>query len=327
MTTPMPVEERIALWLQGEAPDDVPDRVLDAAFETTRTLPQVPAARIGRLRVGRPALVLAAALLVAVSLIASAVAGALVSRMVAPRHPDQLLERIQSSGVLRVAIGMPSSSVPDDALAAFDTDVAGELARRLGTASATIPTSTALVPSPAWDVALPAVPAWTIDRGAFVASNPYYAWPRAVLVLAQANATSLADIGGEAVCTVAGDSGGSWLLGRYGPPGQSPFPGPEAPSSMIVRDTDAGCFEALRAGTVVAMVTATMTPGDVSATTDVRSVGAVQAEPRSIVVARTGPDPGPLLEALESAVADMRRDGTLARLSTQRFGADLSVAP
>jgi ABC-type amino acid transport substrate-binding protein len=316
----LPVEERIALWFEGDAPDDVPDRVLDAAFERTRVLSQVSGRRIVRPSVDKPILVLAAVLLIAISVVATGLAGALLSRVLVAPPADQLA-RVQSSKALRVAIASPS---PD--MERFDADVAQELARRLGVAASIVPVpAAALAASAAWDVALPAVPTWSLDRDVFLASTPYYAWPRAVLVPRQSSAISVADVGGLPICAVAGDGGERWLLGGYGPPGQAPFQAPAAPSSLAVRDNDAACLAALREGSVAAIVTATMSPAQITAATDVRSVGSVPPEPRSIVVGRAGADPTSLAAAVESVLAEMRRDGTLQRLSTQRFGGDLSV--
>ena len=96
---------------------------------------------------------------------------------------------------------------------------------------------------------------------------------------------------------------------------------------MILRDTDAACLAALEDGTVRAVVTAAMSPADVAARTDLRSVASLPTEPRAIVVSRDGPDPSALIAAIEDSLDDMRRDGTLGRYSTTRFGADLTVQP
>ena len=57
------------------------------------------------------------------------------------------------------------------------------------------------------------------------------------------------------------------------------------------------------------------------------AIAELPPEPRAIVIERDGPDPIELGAAIEQALDDMRRDGTLGQLSTARFGADLSEVP
>jgi hypothetical protein len=87
------------------------------------------------------------------------------------------------------------------------------------------------------------------------------------------------------------------------------------------------CLEELTNGTVVGVVTSAMSPADVARHPELRAIAGLPPETRAIVIARQGPDPTSLFAAVEGAVEDLRRDGTLARLSTARFGADLTVAP
>jgi ABC-type amino acid transport substrate-binding protein len=96
---------------------------------------------------------------------------------------------------------------------------------------------------------------------------------------------------------------------------------------MILRDGDAACLSALEDGTVRAVVTAAMSPADVAARTNLRSVASLPPETRAIVVSRDGPDPSPLIAEIEDALHQMRRDGTLGGFSTTRFGVDLTVRP
>ena len=73
------------------------------------------------------------------------------------------------------------------------------------------------------------------------------------------------------------------------------------------------------------MVTATLTPADLATRAGFRLIDGPPAEPRAAMLGRDGPDPTALVAAVEQALSDMRRDGTLARLSFARFGDDLTV--
>lgn len=316
----------------GQPPEELLARVLGET-ERARPLPRLvalvveppivmPARVVVGIRRSR-LLMVAAALLIATTFVASGIAGAWVERLTAPNKPSDALERLQSLGAVRIAIS------PDRAADSFDTDVAGALAERLGlpVSMVAVATSDLTASVASWDVALPMAPEWSLDRDDFAVTEPYYAWPRQVLVPTGSGATSLSDVQGQPICAVTGDLGERWLMGALSTPGPTLANVPPLPSAMILRDTDAACLAALEDGTVRAVVTAAMSPIDVAARSDLRSVGRLPPEPRAIVVSRLGPDPSGLIAAIEDTLGDMRRDGTLGRLSTSRFGVDLTVQP
>ena len=315
----------------GRPPEELLARVLSET-ERARPLPRLvalvveppivmPARVVVGIRRSR-LLMVAAALLIATSLVATGIAGAWVERLTMPNEQPDALERLQSIGVIRVAIAQ------ERATEGFETDVARALADRLGLRVEVVPVaSTQLAGSSAWDVALPTIPESTLDRDDFAVTEPYYAWPRAVLIPVASRGTSLADVQGQPICAVAGDLGERWLMGSFGSPGTSPFSNPPLPSAMILRDNDAACIAALEDGTVRAVVTATMSPSDLAARPELRSVASLPAEPRAVAVRRDGPDPSTLVAAVEAALNDLRQDGTLAQYSEARFGADLTALP
>ena len=316
----------------GQPPEEVLARVLGET-ERVRPLPRLvalvveppivmPARVVVGIRRSR-LLIVAAALLVVTAFVASGIAGAWVDRLTAPSTPPDALERLQSRGTVRIAVS------PDGTADSFDTDVAQALAESLGlpVSVVAVATSDLTASSASWDVALPAVPEWSLDRDDFVVTEPFYAWPRAVLVPRRSGGKSLADVQGQPICAVAGDLGERWLMGASGSPGPSLATDPPLPSAMILRDSDAACLAALEEGTVRAVVTAAMSPSDVAAQTSLQSVASLPPEPRAIIVSRDGPDPSALIGAIEAALDDMRLDGTLGRYSTARFGVDLTVQP
>lgn len=316
----------------GQPPEEVLARVLGETGRV-RPLPRLvalvveppivmPARVVVGIRRSR-LLIVAAALLIATTFVVSGIAGALFERLTAPSKPPDALERIQSLGTVRIAVS------PDGAADSFDADVARALAERLGlpVSVVAVATSDLTASAAAWDVALPMVPEWSLDRDDFVVTEPYYAWPRAVLVPSSSGGTSLADVQGQPICAVAGDLGERWLMGALGSPGPSLASAPPLPSAMILRDTDAACIAALEEGLVRAVVTSTLSPADVAARSALRSVASLPPEPRAIVLHRDGPDASSLRAAIEDVLNDIRGDGTLARFSMAHFGVDLTVQP
>ena len=213
MTTPRPIEGIISAWLAEAAPDDVPHRVLEAAFERTRVMPQDRTFGRGGVRdIARRSPVrlalLAAALLVLAGL-AAAVVGA---RLVQPNQPD-LRTRVLGAGVLRVAVraDAPQAVIPSEGLSGFDVDVARELASRLGVDLdiVTVTADEARTGSarPAWDITIASLPAAALDPDALAAGPAYYAWPRYVLVPAGSQLASMDDLVGQPVCAVEHDAG------------------------------------------------------------------------------------------------------------------------
>ena len=317
----------------GQPPEEVLARVLGDT-ESVRPLPRLvalvveppivmPARVVVGIRRSRM-LMLAAALLIATTFMASGIAGAWVERLTAPSKPPDALERLQSLGTVRIAVS------PDAAADSFDADIARALAERLGLPVRVVPVAAAdLTGSSAlWDVALPTAPEWSLDRDDFVVTEPYYAWPRAVLVPTGSGGTSLADVEGQPICAVARRSWRALAHGSVGFPRPEPRVGPAAPE----RDDPARHRCRLPRRARGRHGAGGCDRGDVACATsrretDLRSVASLPPEPRAIVVSRDGLDPSTLVAAIEDSLDEMRRDGTLGRYSTTRFGADLTVQP
>jgi ABC-type amino acid transport substrate-binding protein len=79
----------------------------------------------------------------------------------------------------------------------------------------------------------------------------------------------------------------------------------------------------LQSGAAVAAVTAELSDADLQVRSDIRVIGGPGPEPRPVIVHHShvgGPDTTELLRAIDDALAAMRADGTLTRLSQNRFG-------
>jgi ABC-type amino acid transport substrate-binding protein len=321
------VEQRIADWFLEEAPDQPPDRVLQAAFDDARKVPQ-ERPRLVRVQFLTKGLSVAAALVLLGSIATFALMSGAWPERDRPTESHDALSRMIETGVLRVAIrpDFPQTISADGVLVGFDPDVAAEVARRLGVRLAVVPVGQQRMfedPS-AWDVALASTPAWSIDPGSFTSTSPYYAWPHLLLVGADSAAQSLDDVQGQPICAVSRDAGSRWLIGAYGPPVTGGGSTQPLAGSLLLRDSDAACLAALEAGEVEAMVTAVLTPAQVAARADLRTIGGPPPEPRVAVVSRAA-DANRILMSVDAALSAMRDDGTLARLSRARFGSDLSA--
>jgi ABC-type amino acid transport substrate-binding protein len=261
------------------------------------------------------------------SLVAYAVIGGWLAQPTDPSISPDALDRLMSSGVLRVAIrpDHPQSAASDGTLTGFDVDVATEVGRRLGLRVDLVAISpTDLNQRPGqWDVGLPSTPAWSVDSAAFLSTSAYYAWPHLLVVPAGSGATSVADVQGQPICAVAGDAGQGWLLGGYGGAIPNAASKPPIPSTLLIKSSDAECLAALDAGQVRAVVTATLSPADVAARLESRAIDGPEPEPRVALIGRAG-DTASLAKAVDRAIDAMRADGTLARLSRARFGSDLT---
>jgi ABC-type amino acid transport substrate-binding protein len=169
---------------------------------------------------------------------------------------------------------------------------------------------------------LPSVPAWTIPASAFASSTPYYGWQHLVVVPDGSAMTTLAGVHGGIVCAVRGDAGEAWLRGTYGG-----APAPATGATVVTAASDDACLAMVASGDAVAAVTADLTTGDVAARGGFRTIDGPAPEPRVIVAPATGtgsPDPSALIADVDAALEGMRADGTLARLSENRFGLDLT---
>jgi ABC-type amino acid transport substrate-binding protein len=239
-----------------------------------------------------------------------------------------LLARVHSAGLITIAVrpDQPQFTMAGQVAAGFDVDVGKEIARRIGIASNIYVVDAAAMLSPpissSWDAALPSVPSWTIPSATFVSSSPYYYWPHLVVVPESSTATSVADLGSGSICVVARDAGEAWLRGDY-----DGLPAPTTRATAVSRSSDDECLAMLASGQAIAAVTANLTTGDVTTRGGLRTIESLTAEPRVIVI-ESGvagrPDPASLLSAIEHALDAMRRDGTLARMSENRFGVDLT---
>lgn len=331
-------DDRLHRWLEAAEQPLEPNPVFGAELRETlrwelgfrpigNVLPKVPPSRGALRRRRSPEL-----LLVAAFLVVGGVGLAIVSAggRDLPHPQLDLLADLQRSGQIRVAVrpDFPQVSVSGQPVG-FDVDVAGGLAGRLRLAPVIVSIGADVMVTNqsdhGWDVALPSIATWRVDTSRFVVSSPYYRWRHRLVVPDTSTAVSAADLSGLAICAVAGDEGQAWLLGESGGTAAS-----LVTSRIVTRATDDDCLAALAAGDVSAIVTADLSDADIQVQPGIKVIGGPDPEPRAAVLRRlagNAPDPSALLRAIDDAIAAMRSDGTLVRLSETRFGNTDLVAP
>ena len=300
----------------------MPDRVLDATFARTRSLPQQRSSRRARLSLlGRRTPLLAAA-----GLVLAGAATALVGAWLSTDRTPDLLTRLREAGMATMAVRPDHPQVVGATvgLDGFDVDVATELGRRLGLKADIQPASAAdMLASDAEtgpDLYFPSVGTSAIDPARFARSVPYYWWPHYLVVDTASGRSAIDDLAGQAICAVGGDVGESWLRGEGG---SAPIDG----SVVVTRASDAECLAALADGAVAGVVTARMGPADLAARPTLAVLRGPPAEPR-VVIAGLALRPGSLMADVDTAIGELLADGTLTRLSKNRFGGyDLTRSP
>jgi len=329
-------DHRLHRWLEAAEQPLAPDpRFTDSLRDELRAeLGFIPSSA-APLSSGRPRVrirsrrgpfrfLLVAALVAAGVVGTASIAGSLLERAIHP--PTPLLSEILQTGRIRVAIrpDHPQFRVPGQPAAGFDADVAAAIAAHLGVRSETVLVDASAILSGAaddqWEMGLPSVALWQIDDAHFLLSSPYYRWPHRLVVAETSAATSLADLGNEPICAVGGDAGELWLRGRYGGVAATPIT-----ADVVTKTDDEECLSALSAGEVAAVVTAHLSDADVQVRSGLNVIGGPEPEPRGVIVQRGRFGAAGLMSAIEDALSVMRTDGSLTRLSQNRFGgADLS---
>ena len=249
--------------------------------------------------------------------------------------PADLLTRIKTAGAIRVAIrpDHPQTRIPGGTFAGFDLDVAEQLAARLALRDDVVVTNATDMlaePAGAWDIALPSEALSDDATSKFAVGTPYYFWADDVIAPASSTATGVSDLDGRTICVIAGSVGQRWLAGEPLGAGQEMRSNPPARPDVRVETDDAACLADIAAGRADAMVGANLSDADLALRPSVRRVGKTPAvvESRGFIAARSGPDPTALVNTLNAAIDLLRTDGTLRRLSSNRFGGqDLSVPP
>ncbi len=239
------------------------------------------------------------------------------------KSQDDHLARIKAAGKITVATeGVWSPFTYHDEttneLVGFDVEVAREIAERIGV--------TAEFAEGDFDGGLTGVSAGTFDmmangvdvtpdRGQTFDFTDPYAYDRAVVVAAADNTdiASFADLSGKTTANSVGST--------YAQMGE------ENGATVVNVPTLGETMELVKNGTADATINANTSVQDYINTTGDTSVKVVAVDSETTMYAiplKKGADNDSLREAINGAIAEMKADGTLSKISEKYFGSDIT---
>lgn len=232
----------------------------------------------------------------------------------------------------------PSDTLTTPELQGFDIDVAHKIGDGLGVETCFATPDWDIITAGSWankwDMSVGSMTIKPARQEVLYFTKPYYYTPAIVAVPADSTLTSLDDLANQAVCVGTATTYEDWLNGKSDLPASTIYVQPPADVTVVPLTTDQDCPQALAAGRkdFVAYVTsATVVDSNIAAGLPVKKLGgggAVFSENLAVALDKASSlDPQTLLAAVDTIVKTMHSDGTLAALSIQWFGADLTGAP
>ena len=261
---------------------------------------------------------------------------ALTGLVAGPAWAGEVLDRITSAKTLVVSTDAeyPPQSIqkPDGSYAGFDIDVATELAKRLGAEVKFVTPAWEIITSGKWGGR------WDVSVGSMTPTQQrakvldfpavYYYTPATFFVHEDSKAQSLADLNGKRIgacgaCTYEDYLNRKLVIDAEGAP---PFEYAVEPGEIRTYETDTHAMDDLRLGDGVRLDAGLSALPTVTEAIKngypLRVVGdPVFYEPLSVAIDKGDPE---LAAKIAAAVEDMRKDGTLGKLSEKWYGVDLS---
>ncbi|MDH3595810.1 MAG: transporter substrate-binding domain-containing protein [Rhodospirillales bacterium] len=261
---------------------------------------------------------------------------ALTGLITGPAWAGEVLDRITGTKTLVVSTDAeyPPQSMqkPDGSFAGFDVDVATELAKRLGAEVKFV--------TPAWEIITGGKwgGRWDASVGSMTPTQQrakvldfpavYYFTPAAFYVHKDSKAQALADLNGKRIGTCGGCTYEDYLNRKLviDAEGAPPFEYVVDAGEIRTYETDVNAMDDLRLGDGVRLdagLSALPTVAEaIKNGYPLRVVGEpVFYEPLSVAIDKGDPE---LAAKIAAAVEDMRKDGTLGKLSEKWYGVDLS---
>ncbi len=261
---------------------------------------------------------------------------ALTGLVTGPAWAGEVLDRITGTKTLVVSTDAeyPPQSIqkPDGSYAGFDIDVATELAKRLGAEVKFVTPAWEIITSGKWGGR------WDVSVGSMTPTRQrakvldfpavYYDTPAAFSVRKDSKAQSLADLNGKRIgacgaCTYEDYLNKKLVIDAEGAP---PFEYVVEPGEIRTYETDTHAMDDLRLGDGVRLdagLSALPTVAEaIKSGYPLRILGEpVFYEPLSVAIDKGDPE---LAAKIAAAVEEMRKDGTLGKLSEKWYGVDLS---
>ncbi|MBM4422779.1 MAG: transporter substrate-binding domain-containing protein [Chloroflexi bacterium] len=224
-------------------------------------------------------------------------------------------------------------------LEGFDVDVALELGKRLGVETCFVTPGWDLITAGSWadkwDISVGSMTITTGRQQVLHFTSPYYYTPAQFAAAADSGIASLDDIANQPVCVGVATTYESYLNKKFddlGLPESSIYAQPPEGVTVIPLTSDQDCAQSIGAGRTdfqVYLTSGTVVDQNIASGVPVVKVGSpVYSEDLSVAIDKSHSlDPTSLVSKLDEAVKAMHTDGTLAKLSNQWFGIDLTQAP
>lgn len=280
--------------------------------------------------------VAALVLLLGLSACAQRTHGRAASPTFSPLATD-LLSDVRKRGTLLIATDANyqplSYRTPDGGWSGFDVDVGREIARRLGVQAQFLDLSWDVITGGGWNGR------WDLNVGSMTITHdrqrvlyftePYYYIPAAFLVYKTSPYTKIAQLEGKRVGVGVSTTYQAYLDGHLTLTGENILV--EAPAARAIPyQTDQLALQDLALGDGVRLdAVATSLPFasfQILHGQPFRQLGGpLFYEDAAVAIDKSSPfDPKRFYDAVQKAIVDMHKDGTLRRLSMQEFGADLT---
>ncbi len=267
-----------------------------------------------------------------------AMVAAITAFAVGSVQAGEVLDRVKSSGVLRVATDPAyppqSSQKPDGTFEGFDIDVATELAERLGAKVEFV--------TPAWEIITAGRwgGRWDVSVGSMTPTKEraevldfpaiYYYTPASFVVHEDAKYTKVEDLNGKIIGTCGACTYEFYLKHNLtiDAEGVPPFEYKVTPGEIRTYETDTNVFDDLRLGDGVRLdagISALPTiKGAIDAGYPLKVLGdPVFYEPLAVAIDKGDPE---FAAEIKRIVDEMHADGTLSELSVKWYGVDLTKA-
>lgn len=250
---------------------------------------------------------------------------------------SDLLSEIRKRGKLIIATDANyqplSYRTSDGTWHGFDIEVGRELARRLGVEPQWLDINFDVVTggnwNGRWDVHIDSMTITHDRQRVLYFSQPYYYVPAAFFINKNGTIASIDDLSGKRVGVGTATTYQAYLEGHLTLTGENILiPAPQA--RAVPYDTDQLALQDLALGEGVrldAVLTSwPFVQWQIKNGQPFKQLGKpVFYEDSAIAIDKNSPlDPKSFYQAVEKAVEDMRKDGTLSRLSVQSFGVDLT---
>jgi len=232
----------------------------------------------------------------------------------------------------------PSDTLTTAEMQGFDVDVAHKIGDGLGVETCFATPDWDMITAGSWankwDMSVGSMTIKPARQEVLDFTTPYYYTPAIVAVPADSTLTSLDQLANQTVCVGTATTYEDWLNGKSDLPPSTIYTQPPAGVTVVPLPTDQDCPQSLASGRkdFVAYVTSeTVVDSNIAAGLPVKKLGdgkAVFSENLAVAFDKSSSlDHKSLLDAVDAIIKTMHTDGTLAALSTQWFGSDLTQAP